>query len=104
MFSNHYSSLLLLLTHTPVNLVVCSEHPFCSFLFLSHVVDWDQETTIIQLIRKAGYKGKIDMSKIRIVTTRFQTATAHTHYNDYIKARSSNHNGPITSHKNKHKK
>jgi uncharacterized protein (TIGR00296 family) len=65
--------------------------------------NWDQETTIVQLIRKAGYKGKVDMSKIRIVTTRFQTASAHTHYNDYIKARSNNHTGPASP-KNKQKK
>jgi len=55
-------------------------------IFLPNVAKankWNQETTINQLIRKAGYKGKVDFSKVKIEAIRFQTASSHTDYKSY---------------------
>jgi uncharacterized protein (TIGR00296 family) len=57
-------------------------------IFLPNVASsngWDHATTITQLIRKAGFKGKIESDKMIMGTTRFQASAAHCDYKSYVK-------------------
>lgn len=45
---------------------------------------WDTHETIEHLVRKAGYKGPIDLSRMDIVTTRHQSSHAHVSHKDYV--------------------
>ena len=45
---------------------------------------WDNEETIEHLVRKAGYKHGVDLSKMEIRTTRHQSSYAGVSYKEYI--------------------
>jgi uncharacterized protein (TIGR00296 family) len=44
---------------------------------------WDTHETVEHLVRKAGYKGPVDLSLMDIHTTRHQSSHAHVSYADY---------------------
>jgi AMMECR1 domain-containing protein len=46
---------------------------------------WDQDTTLEHLIRKAGYKGQIDYSRMRIQATRHQSSSTHVSHAQWVR-------------------
>jgi len=56
--------------------------------FLPEVAEeqgWDQKETLIYLIEKAGYYGKIELIIEKIKTKRYQSIKVHLSYDEYLK-------------------
>ena len=45
---------------------------------------WDTHETIEHLVRKAGYKGGVDLKRMDISATRHQSSHSHVSYQDYL--------------------
>jgi AMMECR1 domain-containing protein len=49
---------------------------------------WNREQTLHQLIKKAGYKGKIDFSLMKIAAVRHQSSSCHVTHKEWLQHQS----------------
>jgi uncharacterized protein (TIGR00296 family) len=76
-----------------IDVVVFSDSKKTDSIFRGHAIflptvapefGWDTRETIEHLVRKAGYKGGVDLKRMDITATRHQSSHAHVSYQDYL--------------------
>lgn len=76
-----------------IDLVVYSDSTKTDSIFKGHAIflptvapefGWETHETIEHLVRKAGYKGGVNLARMDIETTRHQSSHAHVSYKEYL--------------------